>query len=225
MQFCAMKMDAVIFDMDGVLIDSEPLWRQAEVSIFGKFGIHITEEMCFQTTGMRVDEVVRYWSERLGKPETDPWLQIETEMVDEVIRLVHLHAEPMKGVLDLLAELQRKNIPLALCSSSPSRLINGVLEALKIRGYFKVVQSAEKEAYGKPHPAVYLQAALQLGMAPERCLAIEDSVNGCISAKAAKMKVVAVPEPHARNDKRYGIADWLVDDLAACLPLIPEWGW
>lgn len=224
-QFCGMKMEAVIFDMDGVLIDSEPLWRRAEVQVFGKFGIQITEEMCFQTTGMRVDEVVRFWSERLGNPETDPWELIEREMVDEVIRLVHLHAEPMHGVLDLLSELQRRNVPLALCSSSPTRLIEGVLDALKIERFFSVVQSAEKEEFGKPHPAVYLKAATKLGISPDRCVAIEDSVNGCISAKAAKMKVVSVPEPHARSDKRYGIADWMVETLSDCKPLIAEWGW
>lgn len=217
-----MKTEAVIFDMDGVLIDSEPIWREAEVRIFGKFGIVITEEMCFQTTGMRVDEVVRYWSERLGNPEADPHEQIADEMVDEVIRLVRQKAVPMRGVREIIGFLRGMGMPLGLCSSSPLRLIDAVVDALGIRSAFGVIQSAEREEYGKPHPAVYIQTAKRMGIAPLHCLAIEDSVNGCVSAKAAKMRVMAVPESHGLNDKRYGIADWVVKDLEEGLASMAE---
>lgn len=215
-------IQAIIFDMDGVLIDSEPIWRAAEVEVFGAYGIGITEEMCYQTTGMRVDEVVRYWSERLGDPENDPLEEITDRMVDRVIEMIGDRGRPMAGLEIALAGAEAAGVPLAVCSSSPRRLIEAVMQKFGIREHFKVIRSAEFEAYGKPHPAVYIHTAEDLGVRPEDCLAIEDSVNGVLSAKSAKMKVIAVPEGPAFKDPRYAIADRKVRTLGEIPAVLSE---
>ena len=101
----------------------------------------------------------------------------------------------------------------ALASSSSYRIIDAVVDKFGLRNRFELIYSAQEEPFGKPHPGVYISAAQKLGVTPESCLAIEDSINGVVSAKAAKMKCIAVPEPAARNDRRYGIADVVLDSL------------
>jgi sugar-phosphatase len=105
-------------------------------------------------------------------------------------------------------------VRVALASSSAYRLIRAVTERLGLADSFDCVYSAEEEEYGKPHPGVYLTAARRLGVAPTQCLAVEDSFNGVLAAKAARMKCVAVPEPAQRRDPRFCIADVVLDSLA-----------
>jgi mannitol-1-/sugar-/sorbitol-6-/2-deoxyglucose-6-phosphatase len=119
----------------------------------------------------------------------------------------------MEGLHYILSYFQEKDFKIGLASSSPMRLIQSVLQHLDIHQNFKAVYSAEFEPYGKPHPAVYLSCAQELGSNPLHCLAFEDSVNGMIAAKAARMKVVAVPEPHNQHDKRFALADLKLSSL------------
>jgi len=203
---------AVIYDMDGVLIDSEPLWHEAEIATFATVGVKLTSQMCRQTTGLRIDEVVEYWHHK--HPWTDvTQAQVEADIWDAVIHLVRTQGRELPGIRESIAVFQDKGYALALASSSSMRLIEVVLEKLKIKDVFTVIHSAENEKYGKPHPAVYLTTANMLNIAPTKCLAIEDSVNGVIAAKAAKMKCIAVPEKNTLKDKRYGIADVVVSSL------------
>ena len=119
----------------------------------------------------------------------------------------------MPGVRETLHAVAGAGYPLAIASSSSSEIIAAVLDTLGIASYFEVAQSAEHEPYGKPHPAVYIEAARRLDVSPERCLAMEDSPAGLLAAKAARMSCLVVPAPEMRTDRRYCIADAQLDSL------------
>ena len=183
---------AVIYDMDGVLIDSEPLWRKAEIESFSRVNVHLTDEMCRQTMGLRVDEVVEYWFHRFPWENT-PHKEIEESIWDNVIKLVREEGTAMSGVKESLEFLKGKGMKLALASTSAMVLINTVIDKLQIRDYFEAIHSAEFEDYGKPHPGVYITTAKKLNLQPQECMAIEDSINGMIAAKASKIKLTEIP--------------------------------
>ncbi len=203
---------AVILDMDGLLIDSEPIWEEAEMEVFNKIGVPLTKEMTKQTMGLRVDEVVQYWFSRFPW-ETPTQQEVQADIVAKVIELVKLKGVPRKGVKELTQFFASKNLPIAIASSSQTEIINAVMEKLGIRDSLKVICSAEHEPYGKPHPGVYITTAAKLEVQPEECLAFEDSPNGVLSAKAAKMKCVAVPDEKMIEDKRFYIADLIISSL------------
>ena len=203
---------AVIFDMDGLLIDSEPFWRRAQAYAFGTVGLKLDESDMRTTMGRRIDEVVAHWyHERpwTGASQKD----IEALIVDKVIELVQAEGQLMRGAKQTLDFFKNKGVSTALASSSSSEIISAVLEKLGIKDYFEHVYSAENETYGKPHPGVYITTASLLGVPTERCLAFEDSPSGVLSAKAAKMKCVAVPDAEHKQDKRIQIADVVLDSL------------
>lgn len=204
------QFDAVLFDMDGVLVDSEPLWKIAMEEVFNGLGSKLTKTDFQKTVGMRIDQVITYWKNIEG------WEQkvqsIEYEIIDRMIQLVSENGQPLPGVQDTVIHLNKiKSVGLA--SSSPKKLIDSVLNKTQLHSYFHGVFSAELEPFGKPHPAVYLTAANQLGVQPNRCLVIEDSLNGIISAKAANMTVICIPEKtHLANPKLI-LADYHFDTM------------
>ena len=206
------KVDAIIFDMDGLLIDSEPLWRIAEIEALSAVGVPITEEDAVETTGLRTDEVVELWYARY------PWLdptkkEIEARIITRLIALARERGSLMPGVRETLDAVSGAGFPLAIASSSTSEIIAAVLETLGIEAYFLVTQSAEHEPYGKPHPGVYIEAARRLDVDPWRCLAFEDSPNGVIAARAARMRCIAVPDPALKDDRRLLAADLILPSL------------
>jgi sugar-phosphatase len=197
--------------MDGLLIDSEPLWHVAEVEIFGALGVPLARAETRSTKGMFVDEVARYWFERYpwSGPSTE---EVAREIVSRVGELVLERGEPMAGAAETVERMAERG-PVALASSTPTRLITLVLAHLGMEGRFSVICSAEDERYGKPHPAVFLSAAEALGVTAERCVVFEDSTAGVLAAKAAKMACVAVPEASDRGSKLIAIADLVLDSL------------
>jgi len=207
------RVDAIIFDMDGLLVDSEPLWRIAEVETLSAVGVPITEEDAVQTTGLRTDEVVELWYARYPWPDP-PRKEIEARIITRLIALTRERGELMPGVIETLQAVSDAGYPLAIASSSSSEIITAVLDTLGIAAYFEVTQSAEHEPYGKPHPGGYIEAARRLGVEPWRCLAFEDSPNGVIAAKAARMRCIAVPDPALQNDRRLQAADLILPSLA-----------
>jgi mannitol-1-/sugar-/sorbitol-6-/2-deoxyglucose-6-phosphatase len=189
-----------IFDMDGLLIDSEPFWRKAEVRVFTHYGIPFTEDMCRQTVGMRIDEVVVFWSKEYPFI-SDKIEQISNEIQDELIALVKSEGKALSGVYNTLETIKIHQRKCALASSSSLRIITEVVEALNIRDYFQVIHSAEFEKQGKPHPDVFLSTAKMLQSTPSDCIVYEDSRNGMLAGISAGMKVVLIPEfPNAHYD-------------------------
>lgn len=205
-----MTTHAVIFDLDGLLIDSEPHWRRAEIEVFARAGLVLTDAECAETTGLRIDEVVR-----LRRAQCAGWHTLtEGDAVEAVLARVTalLSAEGVAkpGAVAAVRRVAASGVRVALASSSPTRVIRAALAGIGLTGAFEVVQSAEGEPYGKPHPGVYLTTAERLGVAPTACVAVEDSLNGLIAAKAARMRCVAVPE---RPDARFALADVVLDSL------------
>jgi len=214
------RLQACIFDMDGVLLDSEPFWRQAEKEVFATVGLHLTEQDCMETMGVRIDEVVALRHSQ--KPWSSPSCpDVAEQIVERVAELIQTRGRPLEGVHEALEFLQGKGLPLALASSSSSRLIRATLDALDLTSAFPIWHSAEHEELGKPHPAVFLATARKLGVAPTSCLAIEDSLNGVVAAFAARMPVLAVPEPAVAQDPRFALAEAVLGSLHE----LPEaWG-
>ncbi|WP_143305190.1 hexitol phosphatase HxpB [Chitinophaga vietnamensis] len=205
-------IDTVIFDMDGLLVDSEPLWGIAMREVFSTVGVTLSPELTHKTTGLRTKEVVSYWHNHF-KWDGKSAEQVTQEIIDSVTYKITTKGRSMEGLQYILDYFKAKGFKIGLASSSPMSLIRAVLEHLGISDYFQAVYSAEFESYGKPHPAVYLACAQALGSDPLHCIAFEDSVTGMIAAKAARMKTVVVPEPHNRQDMRYALADVKLDSL------------
>lgn len=203
---------AVLFDMDGLLIDSEPLWRRAEIDVFRSLGVTLTEEDCRSTMGWRIDAVIRHWS--IHRPWKGPSnKEVENLIITTMIDLVSSEGTTLPGVAETIEKCREFNASLALASSSPMRLIEAVLQALQIKEHFQVVHSAEFEERGKPHPQVFLTTASSLEVAPEHCLVLEDSFPGVIAAKAATMKCIAVPDHSEPLHPGLAAADLILPSL------------
>jgi sugar-phosphatase len=197
--------------MDGIIIDSEPLWKKAIINVMKQVGFNFTIDMCNRTKGMRVDEVIKYWKTELNADFDSN--KLSKDIVEEVIYLIKKEGEAIEGLEKVLKKAKSNNLKIALASSSPSLIINVVLKKLNIIDYFDVVQSAEKEDFGKPHPGVFITTAKKLNVSPVKCLVIEDSLNGVIAGKSAKMKVVAMPEKEEKQLNKFVIADSIVNKL------------
>lgn len=206
------SFDAVIFDMDGVLIDSEPLWKIAMEEVFKSVGCSLTRKDFQKTVGLRLDEVIQYWYEHTGWENATP-KEVEEAIVRRMIELLNENGTPLTGVIETLEFLKLKGKKIGLATSSYAVLIDTVLNALYIRQYFDFTHSAENESHGKPHPAVYLTVADQLQIQPKKCLVIEDSLNGIISGKAARMTVVCIPEKSHSPEPKLSLADYHFDDM------------
>lgn len=206
-------IEAVIFDMDGLLIDSEPFWQEAEITTFANVGLHLTEQDCTKTMGLRLDEVVEFWY-RYQSWNHYSQKEIEDAIKTRYLELVRERGEAKTGVMETLRFMQAQNIPMAIASSSYMELIECVVERLAIGPYLTVLCSAEYEPFGKPNPSVYLSAADKLGVSRLKCLVFEDSFRGLLAAKAAEMKCVCVPDPSLAGDPRLSIADKVIPTLA-----------
>ena len=206
------QIDTFIFDMDGVLINSEPLWKEAEIKVFKTVGIDFLAVGGEKTVGLRIDEVINYWYDQ------HPWSnkskqEVVDEIMREMVRGIEQSGQAMKGVYTILETLKSKNYKIGLASSSYNVLIKSTLKALKLEDFFDVIVSAEDLPYGKPHPEIYLKAAQMLNSQPPKCLVIEDSLNGVLAGKSAKMNVVAIPDGTHSPDPRIILADLQLNDL------------
>ena len=210
-------MRAVIFDMDGVLVDSEPLWRLAERQVFAEVGLELSDSDCERTMGMRTDEVIEHWY-RVAPWEGATCAEVEARLEGRMGELIAERASAMPGVGESIAMIRGEGLTLGLATSSAPPLIEAVLNKLDLSRVFAITHSAIDEKQGKPHPAVFLTAARLLGVDPAESVAIEDSVAGVRSAKAAGMRVIAVPPPNLFDESSYDEADLKLRSLEDLTP-------
>lgn len=207
---------AAIFDMDGLLTESESRWRQAELEVAAQVGLTKTVDDLKKTMGIRMHEVAEIWFQETPWEGPTP-AEVAEQVVDRVIELGEA-AVPMAGVAHALSLVESLGLKVALCSSSGSRLIDATLKQLELGSWFEVVHSAEFDEFGKPHPMPYLSTATKLGVDPADCVAFEDSLNGCISARSGLMKVVAVPDPEIDDLSRFGFCELVLGSLEELTP-------
>jgi sugar-phosphatase len=204
--------------MDGLILDSEILWHKAEVEIFGSLGVPLSDAMGRSTKGMYVNEVVQYWFSQYPWPGPS-----ENDVVDMLLArvgdLVESEGRLLPGAERAL-DLTGERGPLALASSTPMALIVRCLKHFGLVDRFVTIHSAEFEPYGKPHPGVFLSAALSLSVAPPACLVLEDSTAGVLAAKSATMTVIAVPTPEDAGRPEFALADLVLSSLEE---LEPSW--
>ena len=210
---------AIIYDMDGLLIDSEPYWRKSMMKVLSTVGLHLTDEQCAMTTGLRFDHVLEYWFEKY------PWdsksiVEVHEEILDEMEHAITHEAEILPGVFESIELFRSKGYKLGLASSSAMRLIKACVKRLNAENIFEAVISAEHEEYGKPHPAVFIKAAQELKVHPLDCIVLEDSLMGVIAAKAARMQCVAIPPPENFDNPKFAVADWKLRSLSEIATVI-----
>jgi len=181
---------AVVFDLDGVLIDSEGLWDAARQELAAAAGRPWPAEASTAMLGMSTPEWSAYMTDVVGAP--GPPERVAGEVIDRVAAAYRTRLPLLPGAVEAVSRLG-ECFPLGLASSSPRRLIDAVLDAAGIARRFRVTVSTEEVAAGKPSPLVYQEAVRRLGVAADRAAAVEDSTNGLRSAAAAGLTVVAVP--------------------------------
>jgi sugar-phosphatase len=215
------NLDTIIFDMDGVLINSEPFWKEVEIKIFASVGIDFVAVGGEKTVGLRIDEVVDYWYNLYPWKEKSKAAVVD-EIMGEMTSVILAKGEAMKGVVELLEYLKQKGFKIGLATSSYEVLLRATLKVLGIEKYFDVTNSAQSLTHGKPHPEIYIKTAADLNTVPEKCLVIEDSLNGVIAGKAAKMKVIAVPDGTHEYNPKIALADKVCKNLTEVLSLFKE---
>jgi HAD superfamily hydrolase (TIGR01509 family) len=207
-----MPLNTVIFDMDGLLIDSEPCWQEAGMETLRQFNVTLTPIQYHHTTGLRTPEWLDYWFGYYGiDRSTIP--AATAALHARVFEKIRTQAQPLPGVHHALDFFRSKKFRIGLATSSPLSLANIVTGKLRIDDYFDAVTSAEDLPYGKPHPQVYMNCAAALDANPLDCLAFEDSFNGVIAAKAARMTCVVIPVADQAALPKWGAADLQLSSL------------
>jgi HAD superfamily hydrolase (TIGR01509 family) len=190
-------IEAVVFDLDGVLIDSEPVWEQVRRGLVAERGGHWAPDAQSRLMGMSTPEWARYLSADLGVGL--PPTQVAAIVVDRMAASYQEHLPLLPGAVEAVRRLAAR-WPLGLASSAPAALIETVLQSAGLRPDFQVTMSTEQVPRGKPAPDIYLAVAEGLGVPPASCAAVEDSSNGLRSAAAAGLHVIAIPRPQYPPD-------------------------
>ena len=190
MELILKNKKAVIFDMDGVLVESEAIWKQAEYEVFSSLGVSVTEENSSYTQSMTTKEVTAFWYQKFPWKET-PLSEVEEMVVRRVMELILLKDCATLGISAFIKNLKERNFKIGLATNAPEKIIPVVLKKTGTESLFDSVSSADFEEKGKPHPAIYLNTAKKLKVMPEECAVIEDSETGMEAAKKAGMSVIA----------------------------------
>lgn len=211
--------DAAIFDMDGLLIDSEPHWQDAEIAVYAPFDVPVDRDLCRATAGRRIDEVLSIWHQRFdwNGPSVE---EMARRVVADVTRRILADGRALPGVHATMRALTDAGLALAIASSSPPSLIEAVVERLDLSDYLQITHSGIHEVRSKPDPAVFLGTARRLGVKPERCIVFEDAPSGIAAGIAAGMHVIAVPSVFDADDPGIQAADRVLGSL---LEFDPAW--
>jgi HAD superfamily hydrolase (TIGR01509 family) len=185
---------AVIFDMDGLLLDTETLWHEAEVELFRRHGDQFTWDDKMAVIGTSYDFTARYFADRLGRPHSEG-----QALVDEMVALMHervlRQVDARPGALELIEGVRALDgVRLGLASNSPRFLVDDALATAGLTGVFETIVTPSDVEHAKPAPDIYLRACRDLGVDPSEALALEDSASGVTAAKAAGLAVIGVPQ-------------------------------
>ncbi len=213
-----------IFDMDGVIIDSEPFWQEVEKQVFAKIGFDVTSLVeGGRTKGVRLDEVIRNWQAILG---FDKGISetIYSEIIQGIVDRIEKDGVRIPYAEEAINFFAERGVALALASGSNYEIIDVVMKKFNLRDRFSVIYSAEDEIYGKPHPGIFITTATLVGVLPMHAVVIEDSLNGVVAAKAASMRVIAVPPANEQSDVRFSLADCQLNSLSEISRAVPMMG-
>jgi mannitol-1-/sugar-/sorbitol-6-/2-deoxyglucose-6-phosphatase len=203
-------MKAVIFDMDGVIIDSEPFWKNAEFEVFSSLGVVLDKEFTDLTQTMTTIEVTKFWYEKFPW-ESKSLEEVEDMVISRVMELIEQGRAERNGIEFFIKQLKSNGFKIGLATNSPYKIIPVVLEKAGIADYFDSIFSAEFVEFGKPDSAIYLMTSKELGIDPENCIVIEDSYSGMLAAKKAGMKVVAFI--NGNQDINISLADYKMESF------------
>jgi HAD superfamily hydrolase (TIGR01509 family) len=207
-----MEIQGVVFDFDGTIVDSEPLWQKAEIAVFENEGFTISKSEIAQTKGLAHFDSVSYWYSKAGKISKSPAL-LTQELTQAVIELLKSEGQLIPGIIETLELWKSKGLPMGIASGSSMKHIKTILDKFDLNKYFNLVYSVDFERFGKPHPGIFISACKKLKIDPLFSVAFEDSFNGILSAKAARMKVVALLSDGQINDTKFDFADLKIESL------------
>ncbi len=211
------NIDAVIFDLDGTLVDSMWMWKSIDIEYLKRFGIELPKDLQKCVEGMSFSETAIYFKERFDLPDSldeikSAWNQMAWEK--------YMKEVPLKdGVKEFLVHLKEQNIPAGIATSNSRELAELVVERHGIREYFSSIRTSCEVAKGKPSPDIYLLVAKDLGVKPERCLVFEDVIHGVMAGKNANMMVCAVHDDFSKKDEeeKIKLADYYVNSMKEVL--------
>jgi mannitol-1-/sugar-/sorbitol-6-/2-deoxyglucose-6-phosphatase len=210
--FGVMRLNTVIFDMDGLLIDSEPCWQEAGMETLREFDVSLTLQQYLLTTGLRTREWIEYWFHYFNI-DNQFASEAENTIVKKAIEKIKDRGEPLPGAKAIFSFFKDRGFKIGVATSSPISLVNVVVEKMDIGAYLDAVSSAETLVYGKPHPEVYLNCASSLSAPALECICFEDSFNGMIAVKAARMKCIIVPAKEEYDLDKWAAADRKIRSL------------
>jgi HAD superfamily hydrolase (TIGR01509 family) len=210
---------AVIFDLDGVLADSEPTWDEIDAQLLGEYGVKYRGEYHREVLGVSYRASVEFFKKTFDiNAPTEEMMKRRGEIATEFFaNRIGLFPQ----VKEVLEELRQMELKLAVATSSVGASARPFLDRHLLTSFFEVIITGDEIERGKPHPAIYLRAAEKLGVAPNECLVIEDSLSGVAAGKAAGMRVAAIPDrrfvdPHEYEEK----SDYLLSDVLEILAIV-----
>ncbi|MDD6102927.1 MAG: HAD family phosphatase [Clostridiales bacterium] len=208
------NIEAVIFDLDGTLVDSMWMWKQIDIDYLEKYNIEMPVDLQEQIEGMSFSETAVYFKEKFNLPDTLD--VIKSDWID-MAKEYYMHKVSLKpGVLKLLRVLKKNNIKTGIATSNSIELLDAVLDSLGVRTYFDSIHVACEVAKGKPAPDIYNLVADELGVCHDKCLVFEDIAIGVMAGKAAGMRTCGVGDDFAvlHNDKIKDVAEYFVDNIS-----------
>lgn len=211
------KVKAVIFDLDGTLVDSMWMWKAIDVEYLGKFGIDLPEDLQSCIEGMSFSETAEYFKSRFQLEDSIDQIKSDWNAMawDKYANEVPLKA----GVAEFLEMLRKKEIKMGIATSNSRELVDLVTKKHQIHSYFQSIRTSCEVAKGKPAPDIYLQVAKDLSVTPDECLVFEDVIQGIMAGKNAQMKVCAVKDAYSdhQDDEKREISDYYINSYVELL--------
>lgn len=215
-------MKVALFDMDGLLLDTEPITIQAKVEEGKKIGLPIKEEMVKHTIGMSQKHVDAYFTSLFGERYQHDYFKKKRQ--EYLFAYMEKYGLPIKeGALSLLAFLKEEGVPMAIVTSSSREIVKQYQKYHSFFSYFDKIITGDEVKEGKPHPDVYLHAAEVMCVKAEDCIVFEDSKNGVLSASRAKMTVVMVPDLIEPDEEVLSFHPHIKENLQSAIPFVKEW--